>query len=33
VVVSEPEPHVRHWIITADIARTLAPGETAWERD
>lgn len=33
VVVSEQEPHVRHWIITAYIARTLAPGETEWERD
>jgi hypothetical protein len=33
VVVSEREPSERHWIITAYIARKLAPGETEWERD
>jgi hypothetical protein len=32
VVVSEHEPRQRHWIITAYIARKLAPGETEWER-
>ena len=33
VVVSEREPHERHWIITAYIARKLVQGETEWERD
>ena len=33
VVVSEREPHERHWIITAYMARKLAQGDIAWERD
>lgn len=32
VVVSEPAPKERHWIITAYIARRLAEGETEWIR-
>lgn len=31
VVVSELEPSVRHWIITAYIARKLAEGEVEWK--
>jgi hypothetical protein len=33
VVVSERKPHERHWIITAYLARHLAQGDIAWERD
>jgi hypothetical protein len=33
VVVSEREPHARHWIITAYMARKLAPGDMEWERN
>jgi hypothetical protein len=33
VVVSDPTPQRRHWIITAYIARKLAPGEVEWERN
>jgi hypothetical protein len=33
VVVSEREPHSRHWIITAYMARKLAPGDMEWERN
>ena len=32
VVVSEPDPSERHWIITAYIARKLAEGEVEWTR-
>jgi hypothetical protein len=32
VVVSEPDPVGRHWIITAYIARSLAGGEVEWSR-
>ena len=32
VIVSEPEPNRRHWIITAYLARRLAGGETEWKR-
>lgn len=32
VVVSEPSPKGRHWIITAYIARKLAEGEVEWKR-
>lgn len=32
VVVSEPAPGGRHWIITAYFARKLAEGETEWKR-
>ena len=32
VVVSEPDPSSRHWIITAYIARKLAEGEVEWRR-
>jgi hypothetical protein len=33
VVVSEPAPSERHWIITAYIARKLAKGgDIEWER-
>ncbi len=33
VVVSEPEPRKRHWIITAYITTKLAEGEVEWRRD
>ncbi len=33
VVVSEPAPTERHWIITAYIARRLAKGEIEWNKD
>ena len=33
VVVSEPGPADRHWIITAYTARRLAKGEMEWQRD
>jgi hypothetical protein len=33
VIVSEPAPGTRHWIITAYIARRLAQGEVEWSRD
>ena len=32
VVVSQPDPTERHWIITAYIARRLAEGEVEWKR-
>ena len=32
VVVGEPEPNRRHWIITAYLARKLAGGEMEWKR-
>ena len=32
VVVSEPDPSDRHWIITAYIARKLAEGGVEWSR-
>jgi hypothetical protein len=32
VVVSEPDPRGRHWIITAYIARRLAEGGVEWRR-
>ena len=32
VVVSDPAPGSRHWIITAYIARTLAGGVVEWQR-
>lgn len=32
VVLSESEPYVRHWVITAYIARRLAGGKTEWQR-
>ncbi|MBI2266711.1 MAG: hypothetical protein HYU64_16375 [Armatimonadetes bacterium] len=32
LVVSEPGPRERHWIITAYISRKLAGGETEWRR-
>jgi hypothetical protein len=32
VVVSEPSPAERHWIITAYVARKLAPGVIEWQR-
>ena len=33
VVVSEPAPAERHWIVTAYITRRLANGEVEWKRD
>jgi hypothetical protein len=33
VVVSEPNPTERHWIITAYITRKLAEGEVEWRRN
>jgi hypothetical protein len=33
VVVSKREPHARHWIITAYMARKLAQGDMEWERN
>jgi hypothetical protein len=33
VVVSEPDPGERHWIITAYMARKLSEGEVEWPRD
>lgn len=32
VVVSDPDPAERHWIITAYMARKLAEGDVEWER-
>lgn len=32
VVVSETSPRERHWIITAYVARKLAPGAIEWQR-
>lgn len=32
VVVSDPEPHGRHWVITAYITRQITVGETEWKR-
>ncbi|HEU0020907.1 MAG TPA: hypothetical protein VFR55_04440, partial [Dehalococcoidia bacterium] len=32
VVVSEPMPAERHWIITAYLARRLAGGELEWRK-
>lgn len=33
VVVSETAPAIRHWIITAYIARRVANGEIEWNRN
>ena len=33
VVVSERDPQERHWVITAYMARRLAPGDVEWQRD
>ena len=33
VVVSEPDPGGRHWIVTAYIARRLAEQEVEWRRN
>lgn len=33
VVVVVSEPHERHWIITAYMARKLAQGDMEWERN
>jgi hypothetical protein len=33
VVVSDPSPDRRHWIVTAYFARRLAEGETEWQRN
>ncbi|RJO66886.1 MAG: hypothetical protein C4523_11005 [Myxococcales bacterium] len=33
VVVSEPDPAGRHWIITAYMARKLVEGEIEWARN
>jgi hypothetical protein len=33
VVVSNPAPDRRHWIVTAYFARRLAEGETEWQRN
>jgi hypothetical protein len=32
VVVSEPDPGTRHFVITAYLARKLAEGEVGWSR-
>ena len=32
VVVSDPSPDRRHWIVTAYCARRLAEGEGEWQR-
>ena len=32
VVVSDPAPSRRHWIVTAYLARRLAEGEAEWRR-
>ncbi len=32
VVVSDPTPEQRHWIVTAYLARKLAEGESEWRR-
>jgi hypothetical protein len=32
VVVSDPSPDRRHWIVTAYCARRLAEGEVEWQR-
>jgi hypothetical protein len=33
VVVTEPAPGHRHWIVTPYIARQLAGGAIEWKRD
>ena len=33
VVVGEPAPGARHWIVTAYVTRRLAQGEIEWKRD
>jgi hypothetical protein len=33
VVVSDPTPDRRNWIVTAYFARRLAEGETEWQRN
>jgi hypothetical protein len=33
VVVGEPTPDGRYWIITAYVARRLAEGDIEWKRD
>lgn len=33
VVVSESKPSIRHWVITAYIARRLAGGEIEWKKN
>ena len=33
VVISDPEPPKRHWVVTAYIARSLVQGEIEWKRD
>ncbi len=33
VVVSDPAPTARHWVVTAYIARKLAGGVTEWTRN
>ncbi len=33
VVISDPGPLERHWVVTAYIARSLVQGETEWKRD
>lgn len=33
VVVSDPAPHGRHWVITAYMARRLAEGAVEWQRN
>jgi hypothetical protein len=33
VVVSDPRPKSRHWLVTAYFARRLAGGEMEWRRD
>lgn len=32
VIVSEPPPAERHWVITAYLARRLSGGEVTWKR-
>ena len=32
IVMGEPDPGGRHWIITAYLARMLAEGEIEWKR-
>jgi hypothetical protein len=32
VVVSDPAPSERHWVVTAYIARRLAQGDSEWTR-
>jgi hypothetical protein len=33
VVIMDPGPSRRHWIVTAYLARRLAEGETEWQRN